>query len=243
MSLLQKNYRTHGSQYFKKCCIITLFLAVFFSFSHAPGFAGPGHDHGTPEPKVDRAISPRAYMQDDIFEIVAIKTDQKLIVFLANNKTNAPVSGALLDVFVERESFTIKEIALGVYSADWDPSAGQKDLAFVISVDGSERLLNGSIRVPETDELQKNLNTEASLVDKIFSTQTLISFFLGGILVFLVSILRSRRAIKNSEQTASENNWNEPLPKSEDAARHEKTSEIEESETSQIETSNLTCKD
>ena len=182
-------------------------------------------------------------MQDDIFEIVAIKTDQKLIVFLANNKTNAPVSGALLDVFVERESLTIKEIALGVYSTDWDPSAGQKDLAFVISVDGSERLLNGSIRVPETDELQKNLNTEASLVDKIFSTQTLISFFLGGILVFLASILRSRRAIKNSEQTASENNWNEPLPKSEDAARHEKTSEIEESETSQIETSNLTCKD
>lgn len=230
---------------FQKCCIITLFLAVFFSFSYVPGFAGPGHDHdhGAPEPKVDRAISPRAYMQDDVFEIVAIKTDQKLIVFLANNKTNAPVSGAALDVFAEGEISPIKEIATGVYSSDWDPSAGVKDLAFVISVDGSERLLNGSIRVPETDEIQENLNTEARLVDKIFSIQTLISFFLGGILVFLASMLHSRYAIKNSEQTASEKNWNEPLPKSEDAALHEKTSVIEESETSQLETSNLTRKD
>lgn len=101
--------------------------------SHAV-FAHGGDDHGAPPAAATLAIAPRATAATEEFELVAIKEDKQLVLYLDRAATNEPVVGATVDVDGGGMAGRAIESAPGVYAIDASTLAPARH-ALTISVE------------------------------------------------------------------------------------------------------------
>ncbi|MGA9393945.1 MAG: hypothetical protein WCA83_06595 [Azonexus sp.] len=77
-----------------------------------------GEDHGAASPIVVRSISPRATTNSDEFEAVAVLENKKLLLYLDDFASNAPVIGAKVEIEGGGLKGVAPESSPGVYAVD-----------------------------------------------------------------------------------------------------------------------------
>ena len=117
--------------------------------------AHAGHDHGD-EPAATATAWPRFEAHTDSVELVGVLREQALDIYLDDFASNAPITGALLEVELEREErlLAVEEVEPGLYRSD-DPALhqpGRHALIILISAPGIEDLLLATLEVPEPGE-------------------------------------------------------------------------------------------
>ena len=124
---------------------ITLVLS---GLAYGGGDSSDGHSHGEAvRPDMAADIAPRASAQTEEFELVAVKEEKKLILYLDRFATNEPVADAEIEV----ESGTFKAVAVqvapGVYSLPGEAFAepGKYPLAISVQAGDSADLLTATL--------------------------------------------------------------------------------------------------
>ena len=130
-------------------------LAVALTFGLTGGLTGgalahEGHDHGAPPPPVSTTIAPRVEAASQVFEAVIIARGAELQVFIDTFDTNAPVTGAAVDMDTPAGVITGTETAPGVYAfaTPWVTTPGSYDLAVTVIADAGFDVLIGSLTIP-----------------------------------------------------------------------------------------------
>lgn len=123
-------------------CVRSFLISITLALSgmaHGGGDSSDGHTHGEavkPEMSVD--IAPRTSAQTDEFELVAVKEDKKLTLYLDRFATNEPVADAEIEV----ESGALKAVAVqvapGVYSLPGEAFAEPGKYPLTISVQAGD---------------------------------------------------------------------------------------------------------
>lgn len=113
-----------------------------------PALAHEGHDHGD-APAAAAQTLPRVQSRSDVFELVAVASGHKLMIYLADFKTNAPVPEATVEVGFEGKSIPAVRRGEGVYqiTADWLDVPGSKPLVFTIVTPAVSDLLDGVLEI------------------------------------------------------------------------------------------------
>lgn len=129
-------------------------IALFaVSFSSTDALAHGGEDHSHDErPVVETNANPRVEATSEVFEIVGIPTgagDGRLILYVNDFWTNAPVPGAAIEVTVGNATTKATE-KQGLYelNAPWVKTPGRYDLTFAVTSGERSDLLIGSLTVP-----------------------------------------------------------------------------------------------
>ena len=138
-----------------RAATLSLPLLAFLAASFIPSgaFAHGGEDHGDAKPVAIAGTNPRVDAHSDLFEIVAIPSGAdkgKLIIFLTDVWTNAPIANAAIEI--TRLDTTAKAIAKkGVYEleAPWVKVPGRYDLTFAVTAGDLSDLLIGSLLIPD----------------------------------------------------------------------------------------------
>lgn len=132
-------------------CVRSFLISITLALSgmaHGGGDSSDGHTHGEavkPEMSVD--IAPRTSAQTDEFELVAVKEDKKLTLYLDRFATNEPVADAEIEV----ESGALKAVAVqvapGVYSLPGEVFAepGKYPLTISVQAGASADLLTATL--------------------------------------------------------------------------------------------------
>jgi RND family efflux transporter MFP subunit len=126
-------------------------LAVVLMFAFTGGVAAhEGHDHGAPPPPVSTTIAPRVEAASTVFEAVVIARGAELQVYIDTFDTNAPVSGAAVEMDTPSGVITGTETEPGVYafSTPWVATPGSYDLAITVIADAGFDVLVGSLTIP-----------------------------------------------------------------------------------------------
>lgn len=100
-------------------------------------FGHGGEDHGAPVPTASQVVSPRATAVSDAFEMVAVLEGRKLVIYLDQFASNAPVPGARVEVEGGALKGVAKELAPGVYALDAASLPAAK-YPLVISIDTAD---------------------------------------------------------------------------------------------------------
>lgn len=95
-----------------------LLVAVIAFPAWAGGDSSDGHTHAVPEPLPVVALSPRAAVATDDFEVVATLEGKKLVVYLDRFASNEPVTKAVVEVDGGGLKGVAGEIAPGTYVLD-----------------------------------------------------------------------------------------------------------------------------
>ncbi len=138
--------------------LLSLLVAGLLGSSLANAHAGEDHGEESKSPEPTTAVAPRASVQSDDFELVAVLNagqpqGPRLSIFVDRFKTNEPVVGAKLEVDAGGESFPIKEESPGIYVAQLATQSsvapGAK-LPLTISVDAGDTsdLLSTTLDIP-----------------------------------------------------------------------------------------------
>lgn len=136
-----------------RACLVLLALLLCGSLSPLPVFAHGGEDHGDAKPVAAPGIGPRLATGSDLFEIVALpsaKDGGKLRIFLSDAASNAPISGATIEV--TRGDTTSKATeGKGFYelAASWLRAADKYDLTFSVTAGDQSDLLIGTLEIPK----------------------------------------------------------------------------------------------
>ena len=137
-------------------CVRSFLISITLALSgmaHGGGDSSDGHTHGEavkPEMSVD--IAPRTSAQTDEFELVAVKEDKKLTLYLDRFATNEPVADAEIEV----ESGALKAVAVqvapGVYSLPGEVFAepGKYPLTISVQAGDSADLLTATLDLAST---------------------------------------------------------------------------------------------
>lgn len=124
--------------------------AAFLVIATNPSFASPSAS-GEKEP----LAQPRAAAYSPDFELVVLKAQDQLVLFLDDFTTNEPIAGASLMVEAEGTLGAVREIAPGIYAADWKLPAAREgtDVAVdIVTAAGSERLVAQLVLPASTPE-------------------------------------------------------------------------------------------
>ena len=149
---------------------LRLALALYL-FAVPTAFSALAHgddDHGHEEPAAVTDALPRLQSTGSKFEIVATAKGHELMIYLGDAATNAPISGASIQIDVDGKPFTATAAAEGTYAADVEPLEvpGSKALLFVVSKDAATDLLNGVLVIPsDTHEDDKGTAAASWLSD------------------------------------------------------------------------------
>lgn len=130
-----------------------LLLVLLLSLSHAV-FAHGGEDHGSPPLAVNQAVAPRAATGTEEFEVVVIKEDKQLVLYIDQTATNEPVVGATVEVDGGGVTGKAAESAPGVYAIAVPTLAPAKHaLTISIETGDSADLLTATLDVtaPQVD--------------------------------------------------------------------------------------------
>jgi membrane fusion protein, heavy metal efflux system len=115
--------------------------------------AHDGHDHGAPPPPVSTTIAPRVDASSDLFEVVGVLRSGKLTIFIDRFITNAPVTGA--EVEVETPSGAVKagRNSDGTYVVDapWAKTGESIDLIFTVAAGSDVDVVTGTLKVPDEE--------------------------------------------------------------------------------------------
>jgi hypothetical protein len=95
-----------------------ILIAALFISAPLSAFAHGDEDHGAPAPAVSRSIAPRAVASSEEFEAVAVVEGKKLMLYLDRFSSNAPVTGARVEIEGGGLQGAATETAPGVYAMD-----------------------------------------------------------------------------------------------------------------------------
>lgn len=123
--------------------IVALFLAVPLTV-----FAHGDEDHGTPPPAISQSVAPRAVASSEEFEAVAVLEGKKLVLYLDRFDSNAPVTGAKVEIEGGGLKGDAAETSPGVYAMDAASITPAKHpLTISIEADDSADLLSATLDV------------------------------------------------------------------------------------------------
>ena len=137
----------------KLAAVIALLPILLGAFALEPALAHGGEDHGDAKPIAAPGVGPRLATQSDLFDLVIIPTGKdggKLHIYLSDAATNAPITGAMIDV--TRGDTTIKAVEVKGYyelAAPWVKSPAHYDLTFSVNAGDNSDLLIGTLDIPE----------------------------------------------------------------------------------------------
>ncbi|MFN3745988.1 MAG: efflux RND transporter periplasmic adaptor subunit [Hyphomicrobiaceae bacterium] len=150
-----------------------LLLAIALLVGANNGQAHEGHDHGAPLPPVSSTIAPRAEASSSDFEVVLIARGRELVIHLDTFRTNAPVSGATIEI--DTPSGQLAPIANGdgVYTTDapFLSTPGSYDLAITITAQGSVDILAATLTIPESTPGSAPARTGLSFTNRAFAEE------------------------------------------------------------------------
>lgn len=157
-----------------------------------PALAHEGHDHGD-APAAAAQTLPRVQSRSDVFELVAVASGHKLMIYLADFKTNAPVPEATVEVGFEGKSIPAVRRGEGVYqiTADWLDVPGSKPLVFTIVTPAVSDLLDGVLEIVQPPAAAAYNVAFADLVrSRLLWAWTLLAAATG----FVIALAFARRA-------------------------------------------------
>ena len=127
------------------------FYAALFGITSAfAAVAHEGHKHGDEPPPPTVQTAPRATAASPLFELVAVVSGTRLTVYLDRFDTNAPVSGATLDV--ETPAGPVSAVQDGdiyLLEAPWAANPGTYELLFTVAADTDIDFLTATLIIPE----------------------------------------------------------------------------------------------
>lgn len=118
--------------------LVALRLALLLGPSAA--LAHEGHDHGPPEPALPAQAAPRATAESEDFELVAVLEGGGLTLYLDRHASNAPVSGARVEVESGALKAAAPERAAGVYALAGEALARPGSHPLTVTVQAGEAL-------------------------------------------------------------------------------------------------------
>ncbi len=125
--------------------------------------AHEGHDHGD-EAGPQMSTWPRFEAHSDSVELVGVLRHGALDIYLDDFATNAPITGAVLEVELEREErlLAVAETEPGLYQIH-DPAlheAGRHTLIILLSAPGVEELLLATLEVADNTQSEAHAHLE-----------------------------------------------------------------------------------
>ena len=162
--------------------------------------AHEGHDHDAPAAAAGPAnVAARGEAASENFELVAVAQGAELLIYLDRFATNAPITGATIEVETPTGPAKADERDDGTYRlpAPWLANAGHLDLIFTVSADNTVDILPLAIDAPASNAA--GASDVHSLVERaraLLSPAT-IGALLVGILIGVVvtSVGRSRSSV------------------------------------------------
>ncbi|MCZ7563762.1 MAG: hypothetical protein M5U08_08100 [Burkholderiales bacterium] len=128
--------------------LVYLFLAALVPGPSA--FGHEGEDHGPPPTPAVQTSIPRVAAVSEAFELVGVVSGGNLVVYLDRFPTNAPVTGATLEL----ESGALKALGMaasepGMYTVPLGAlaSPGRHALVFSVTVGNESDLLSGTLDI------------------------------------------------------------------------------------------------
>jgi hypothetical protein len=146
-----------ASQYLRQGFIMffrrfTLIVAVFMSLAlGAPLLGHEGHDHDSVPVSPAQTNAARLEASSAAFELLAVRQNGELTIWLDRFETNEPVTNAAIEVETPVGPQTASPSADGVYrlAAPWAEKSGSYDLIFTVVAGGNVDILTGMLRTPE----------------------------------------------------------------------------------------------
>lgn len=129
---------------------LVLLAAVLGLTSVVSAPAHEGHKHGDEPPPPTVRTAPRATAASPLFELVAVANGSKLTVYLDRLETNAPVTGATIDV--ETPAGPASAVPNGdVYLLDapWAATPGTHELLFTVAAETDIDFLTATLMIPD----------------------------------------------------------------------------------------------
>lgn len=93
-------------------------VAALFLSAPLTVFAHGDEDHGAPAPAVSQPVAPRAAASSEEFEAVAVLEGKKLVLYLDRFASNAPVTGAKVEIEGGGLKGAAAETSPGIYTMD-----------------------------------------------------------------------------------------------------------------------------
>lgn len=124
--------------------LLPLLVAVAFT---APALAHEGEDHGAPPPTPASEAPARSSASTGVFELVAVASGGRIVLYVDRFATNEPISGARIEVQGSTRKASAEEVEPGVYrvAADEWGSEGTHPLTVDVEAGGEIDLLSLSI--------------------------------------------------------------------------------------------------
>ena len=113
------------------------------------GQAHEGHDHGPPPAALPTTTKPRAAVHSDAYELVAIASGERLVLFLDRYADNAPVADARIEILAGPATVTAERQGDSTYVAVIKglDQPGRHPLVFNIAHASGDDLLEGTLEV------------------------------------------------------------------------------------------------
>lgn len=163
----------------------------------APALAHEGHDD--PEPVVIEDVSPRAEARSDLFEMLVVADDGRLMVYLDNFAGNEPVTGADIEILADDEFELVTELAPGAYMVPWDPGPGSYELTFIVLAGDVDDLLILTIEMPDSEA---EAEAGGGLIGMSWSSIAII-LLLGALAIFVLGSPGRRQRVTAAAQAAA----------------------------------------
>jgi cobalt-zinc-cadmium efflux system membrane fusion protein len=158
--------------------------------------AHEGHDHDAPaEAAGPASVAARGEAASENFELVAVAQGAELLIYLDRFATNAPITGATIEVETPAGPAKAEERDDGSYrlAAPWLANAGHLDLLFTVSADNAVDILPLAIDAPASNAA--GASDAHSLVERVRAllSPATIGGLLVGILIGVVVTTVGRR--------------------------------------------------
>ncbi len=163
-------------------------LVMGVAFVPAPALAHEGHDD--PEPVVIEDVSPRAEARSDLFEMLAVADDGRLMIYLDKFIGNEPVAGADIEILADDEFELVAELAPGAYAVPWDPEPGSYELTFIVLAGDIDDLLILTIEIPVGEA---GAEAGGGLIGMSWSS-TIVIVLLSALAIFVLASPGRRQA-------------------------------------------------
>lgn len=132
-----------------KCIPVFLLAACAALPAWAGGDPSDGHTHGPAETAPIALDAPRATAHSEDFELVVVPAAGELRLYLDRYDTNAPVTGARVEVESAALRAAAREVEPGVYSVPGEAfiAPGQHPLSVTVETDTTADLLAATLEI------------------------------------------------------------------------------------------------
>ncbi len=160
----------------------TIVAAVAIAFAGSTTFAGPGHDHGPVQNTAAGPSSPRIVAVSENYELVGIRTDGKLIIYLDRRADTSPVTNAVVELTIAGDKVVAEPQPDGTYALTTPAleKDGVHEVIVTILENDSSDLLIGTLEIPPSTHQDHTSSNEAGTKPtKVPRAVTTISTRLG----------------------------------------------------------------